>query len=142
MIEMNPLKEYIIEEDISLIYELSNDFEGDIPKSFLRLAESTNNDGKKRDCYGIVLKEGEKMVYRAAFTELFSGEGLSLGILVMTIPKGNYHSILIEDWNQKIMQIGPTFDQILKSGKVDTMSPCIEYYKTERELVCMVKSLE
>lgn len=137
---MNPIESYEVKEEVSLVYEISYDFAQDIPASFLRLAERLKNNGQERECYGIVLKEKGEMQYRATYTELYSGEGSALGIPTMVIPKGRYESIQMEDWSQKLMQIGPTFDQILKSGKVDIESPCIEYYKTKRELICMVKS--
>jgi hypothetical protein len=142
MIEMNPMEEFYIEKDICLVYELANDFESDIAASFLRLAEKIKNDGKKRDCYGIVISEKNVMQYRAAYTESNSGEGIALRIPTIVIPRGNYYSIRMEDWSKKLLQIGPTFDQLLQSGKVDLKSPCIEYYKTERELICMIKSSE
>jgi hypothetical protein len=138
--QMNPIEEFIVERDIELIYEVATDFGQDIAQSYVRLAEKTGHSGEKRDCYGLVLKTGKGMEYRGAFTQLCSNEGLEKQIPVFTIPSGKYYSILIENWNQKLLEIGPTFDQILQSGKVDTMSPCIEYYRTESELICMVKA--
>jgi len=142
MKEMNPIEEFILESDVDVMYEIAVDFGQDIAQSFVRLADKIQNDGKKRDCYGIVLKANGAMQYRAAFNELYEGEAESLGIPSFQIEKGKYWAIKIEQWNQKLLEIGPTFDQILKSGKVDTNSPCIEYYHTESDLICMVKSLD
>lgn len=139
---MNPIEDYEIERTISILYEIAEDFGQDIAQAFVRLAEKAQNNGQQRACYGIILKENNTMQYRAGFNELFEGEGESLGISTFLIPKGQYCSIHIENWNQKLLEIGPTFDQILKSGKVDTSSPCIEYYQTEKDLYCMVRKLE
>lgn len=138
---MNPIKEYIIDKDIELIYELATDFGQDIAQTFVRLAEKVGHSGEKRDCYGFISKTASGMQYHGAFTQLNPNEGHDKSIPTFIIPKGKYYSILIENWNQKILEIGPTFDQILKSGLVDRTSPCIEFYQTEKDLVCMVKSL-
>jgi hypothetical protein len=139
--QMNPILNYVIENDIELMVEKSNDFGQDIAQSFVRLAEKIGHQNEKRDCYGLITKSEMKTIYYAGFTQVNPNEAKDKNIETMNLPKGNYQSILIENWNQKLLEIGPTFDQILKSGKVDTMSPCIEFYKSESELICMVKAL-
>jgi predicted transcriptional regulator YdeE len=138
---MNPILPYTIDADILVMTELAEDFGKGIGESFVRLAEKLHTPGEKRDCYGIVDMPSTGMRYRAAFTELKSGEAIEKNLPQFVIPCGHYASITIENWNQKMMEIGPTFDQILKSGKADRSAPCIEFYKTETELICMVKSV-
>lgn len=142
MQEMNPIEPIARTEDTLVIIEEASDFGKGIGEAFVRLAEKLNTQGQKRECYGIVTKKQEGMTYYAAFTELYSSEAEQKSLPTFLIPKGNYQSIRIDHWNEKILQIGPTFDQILKSGKVDTLSPCVEYYRTEQELICMVKDLD
>jgi hypothetical protein len=141
MNEMNSMVEYDIKNDIEVIFEVAKDFGQDIAQSYVRLAEKIGHSGEKRDCYGLVVKTDKGIEYRGGFTSLSSTEAKEIAIPSFTIPSGNYFSILIENWNQKLLEIGPTFDQILKSGKVDTSSPCIEFYKTNKELICMVRAL-
>lgn len=141
MYNMNPMEVYRIDAPIIVIIEKAEDFGKGIGEAFVRLAEKLENKGQKRDCYGIVMKENDEMCYYAAFTELYPQESKEKSLPTHNISSGVYQSIRVEDWNKNILHIGPTFDQILKSGKVDTSSPCIEFYKTERELICMVKSL-
>jgi predicted transcriptional regulator YdeE len=134
------MEAYHMEFPILVIIEKADDFGKGIGEAFVRLAEKLDNNGQKRDCYGIVLKEDEGMNYYAAFTELYEGEAIEKEMSTYTISLGDYRSIRVDEWNKNILHIGPTFDQILKSGKVDTSSPCIEFYKTEQELICMVKA--
>ncbi len=141
MLQMNSIQEFYIDNDINLIYEVAQDFGQDIAQTFVRLAEKIGHSGEKRDCYGLIFKEEKGMEYRGAFTMINPNEGIDKNIPVFTIPSGKYYSILIENWNQKILEIGPTFDQILKTRKVDTLCPCIEFYQTNKNLICLVKSM-
>jgi effector-binding domain-containing protein len=137
---MNNIIPYSIEAEIVVMIEKAVDFGQDIAQSYVRLAEKLGHKvSDKRDCYGLVLKVNDTMAYYGGFTQAIQNEAIDKSIETHIIPAGNYQSILIEDWNKKLLEIGPTFDQILKSGLVDMMSPCIEYYKSETELICMVK---
>jgi len=89
----------------------------------------------------LVIKLESGMTYYAGFTELYEGEAREKELPSKVIESGHYLSLLVDDWNQNILHIGPTFDRLLQSGRVDISSPCIEFYRTEKELVCMVKSL-
>ena len=137
---MNSMEPYKIESTIIVIIEKAEDFGKGIGEAFVRLAEKLEHKGEKRECYGIVTKEEDGMNYFAAFTELYPGEASEKSLPSFTIASGDYQSIRLDEWNKNILHIGPTFDQILKSGKVDTSAPCIEFYKTEQELLCMVKA--
>ncbi len=139
--EMNPMTHWIQEGNVKLIVERAEDFGKGIAESFVRLASKLDTPGQRRECYGIFAKENGTMHYFAAFTELYEGEAESKKLPMKDIEAGNYLSILITDWNKNLLHIGPTFDQLLKSGLVDTSAPCIEYYRTEQELVCMVKAI-
>ena len=139
---MNPMEVHIMDSPVLVIIEKAEDFGKGIGEAFVRLAEKLENKGQKRNCYGIVLKEDNGMNYYAAYTELYDGEAIEKSLPTFTIASGNYYTIRIEEWNKNILHIGPTFDQILKSGKVYTSTPCIEFYKTEQELICMVKAIQ
>jgi hypothetical protein len=134
------MEPYDIATPILVITEIAEDFGKGIDEAFVRLAEKLEYKGEKRECYGIVAKEEDGMNYYAAYTELYPGEASEKSLPSFTIASGDYQSIRLDEWNKNILHIGPTFDQILKSGKVDTSAPCIEFYKTERELICMVKA--
>ena len=142
MYSMNFMETYEIAAPILVIAEIAEDFGKGIGEAFVRLAEKLDNKGQKRDSYGILLKEEDGMNYYAAYTELYEGEAIEKSLPSFTISSGNYFSIQVKEWNKNILHIGPTFDQILKSGKVDTSSPCIEFYKTEEELICIVKAIQ
>lgn len=138
--QMNPIESYTIYHDIHLMVEKAENFGKDIADAFVRLAEKLANNGQKRECYGIVLNDNSGMSYYAGMTELYAGENKEKSIYLMTIPAGDYRAIKVENWNQNILHIGPTFDQILTSGQVEANAPCIEYYRTETELLCMIRA--
>lgn len=138
--KMNPIEKWEQTHDVILMVEQAHDFGKGIGEAYLRLAEKIHKPNQKRDCYGIIVNDGEAMQYNAGFTEIYEGEASENSISTMQISKGVYYAIRVSDWNQNLLQIGPTFDQLLKSGRVDTSAPCIEFYRTEQELICMVKA--
>lgn len=136
---MNAIESYVIASPILLwIFPAENFGEG-IAQSFVQLANNLGHQGEKRDCYGIVTKEEEAMVYYAGMSPLPADNDRPNTLKTYEILAGSYAMIRISDWNQNLLHIGPTFDQILKSGLVNPSSPCIEYYISENELYCMVQ---
>lgn len=142
LFEMNPIEEVIIKVPITLAVEESEDFGKGIIEAFVRLAEKLEHNGERRESYGLISKNNQVMTYHAGFTLTSENEAKLKQIPVIEIPAGIYHAIRIDHWNQHLQYIGPAFDQLIKSGTVDISSPCIEYYKTETELVCMILSKE
>jgi hypothetical protein len=137
---MNDILPFQITNDITLIVEKAENFGSGIAEAFVRLAEKIGHQGVKRDCYGIIIQVNNEMNYFAGYSELHDNEASEKGLPISIIPAGNYQSILIENWNQNLLKIGPTFDQIVRSNKVDRTSPFIEFYQTEQKLICMIQS--
>lgn len=138
--EMNPINHWFQEASLTLIVEKADDFGKGIAESFVRLADKLNTPGQRRECYGIITKENGNLEYYAAFTELYEKEAEDKKLPKRILESGKYVSIVIHEWNKNLLHIGPTFDQILKSGLADANKPCIEFYKSEQELVCMVQA--
>lgn len=83
--------------------------------------------------------ESGKIVYKAAVVEAFPGEGASYGCETFRIPPGEYATETIMGWREKLETIGPTFMRLLEHPQLDTNFPCVEWYRDERELLCMVR---
>jgi predicted transcriptional regulator YdeE len=132
-------------------YHLSNDveimclpvptFPNGIPDAFDKLSKMfpTLND---RVFYGISYntKEGE-MIYKAAVSSNAADEAGKLNLEPFTISKGEYLTETIVDWRNKISNIGKTFQALVANETIiDKYAVCIEWYKTDDELMCMVKT--
>ena len=66
-----------------------------------------------------------------------------MGFEKSTIPGGKYATRKIIDWSSKIQEVAPTFQQLVKDSielghKVDDNRPSLEFYRSFRELICMI----
>lgn len=91
-----------------------------------------------RKFYGAVL--GDE--YRACVTIDRSDDPGSLPHPTWTLPGGKYARRRILDWEQHLHLIGPTIQALLSRTDVDTSRPCLEFYRSQKELLVMVPVLE
>ena|SRR5215210_4175028 len=93
-----------------------------------------------RTFYGISYGDGKGgIIYQAAVTESFEGEAEKYGCESFTIKKGEYLTEPITDYMKNIETIGTTFQRLLADPRLDSNSYCLEWYKNDREMFCMVK---
>ena len=93
-----------------------------------------------RDFYGIsYLDDQGKIVYKAAVSALES-EGPSKHGEPFTIKKGSYIGETLHGWMDKTDKIKDVFMRLMEDPRMDRSYPCIEWYKTDQEMICMVKS--
>lgn len=132
------MKNFTLQEDIRLLYVTAKKFPDGILDAFKEL------EGKLPDCdrpfYGIS-KPNEKgvIVYKAAALEKEKGEGGNAGLETFVIPNGEYLTETLYDFKQNPTVFGDCFDRLLRTPQLDPASYCIEWYKSEEEVLCMVK---
>ena len=96
-----------------------------------------------RSFYGIsFMDENGAMVYIAAAIEQFEGEAEKYNCEKYTIEKGEYVAEKINRWRQKTDCIKDVFHQLMQSSNADKTKPAVEWYKSEEEMFCMIKTLE
>lgn len=93
---------------------------------------------KGRKFYGVVL--GDE--YRACVALDPADDPRSLPHPTWTLPGGKYVRRRILDWEQHLDLIGPTIQALLRRRDVDTSRPCLEFYRSQKELMVMVPVLE
>ncbi|MBO9571537.1 MAG: hypothetical protein J7497_04930, partial [Chitinophagaceae bacterium] len=97
-------------------------------------------DGNKRAYYALSwFDENGKIIYIAAVKESYSGEGKIYNLDNYTINKGEYLAANIQDWMLKTDSIGKVFHDLMKEPGVDFTKPCVEWYKSDKEMMCLVK---
>lgn len=127
-----------LNQDVKVFCVTADTFPNGVEAAYNKLYAIAGNDG--RTVYGLS-KPNEKgaIIYKAAATEKFDGEGGQLGLETFTIPKGEYVTETIHNWKNNMQKFGPTFQALLDNPRLDWASWCVEWYKSDDEVVCMVK---
>ncbi len=99
-------------------------------------------EGLNRSYYGLSYMTAEgNVVYIAAVEEKNKGEAEKNRCERYTIDKGKYSSVTIKDWRQKTDCIKDVFQGMMEQKNIDHTKPCVEWYKDDDEMCCMLKLL-
>lgn len=99
-------------------------------------------EGLNRSYYGLSsMTPDGKVVYIAAVEEKNKDEAEKNKCERYTIEKGKYFTVTINGWRQKTDSIKDVFHEMMQLQNVDHMKPCIEWYKNDDEMCCMLKAL-
>ena len=133
------MENYELVRDIMVIYVPSTSFPDGIPAAFDNLkSRLTSKDG--RLFFGISWPDkNRKIIYKAATEEKYKGEGEKYGLETFIIKKGIYISELVKDYKKDLSQIGATFQRLLQHPELDTTGYCLEWYKGDDDVLCLVK---
>jgi predicted transcriptional regulator YdeE len=114
-------------------------FPDGIGAAFDALIERMPSD-QNRSYFGIsqMGSDGD-ILYYAAAEETFEGEASSYGYDIYLVKEGEYLTVTVKDWRQKTHCIKDVFEAMLDDDRIDKTNPCIEWYKNDDEMVCMVK---
>ena len=93
----------------------------------------------ERKYFGISRPEDGVIVYKAAAEELTPGEGEKLDCETMVLKKGNYISIVINDYMKDIPSIQKTFKELLDYPGIDPKGYCVEWYISDKDVRCMIR---
>lgn len=128
---------YKLDKDIYTICIKAHSFPEGIMDAFDKL-KTLVPDTTGRNLYGISRPENGKIVYRAAVSADKS-EAEQKGAENFTIKAGNYITGTPVDWEAHKEKIGDTFQTLLAYPGIDPNGACVEWYKPNGKLVCMVR---
>jgi predicted transcriptional regulator YdeE len=133
------MEKYELIENINVMYVPAVSFPEGIQSAFENLERNLpSNDDRK--LFGISWPDKNgKIMYKAAAEEKYKGEGKKYGLDIFTIKKGTYISKLIKDYKKDLSQIGATFRQLLQHPELDINGYCLEWYKGNDDVLCLVK---
>jgi hypothetical protein len=95
---------------------------------------------EKRSFYGVSwFTDNGAIMYYALANEIFDGEAEKYGDHTRIIPKGKYLTIRVKDWRKKTDTIKDVFGEMMNDERSDKNKPCVEWYKTEEEMLCMMQ---
>jgi hypothetical protein len=129
----------ILSDDIEVFYVTASSFPEGIQAAFDELESKVSTlEGRTR--YGISRPEnGGAIVYKAGVAAKVPGEGKKYGCATMIIPKGQYLSIGISDFQNHLEDIGCAFKDILAEPQIDPNGYCVEEYYSDNDMRCMVR---
>ncbi len=114
-------------------------FPNGIPEAFDALSKLLPTM-ENRVFYGIsYMDKMGKIIYNVAVSSTSANEAERYNCEPFTIKKGEYLAATIMDWRENIPGIGKTFQEMFTDDRVDKNSICVEWYKTDVELMCMAK---
>lgn len=134
------MKKYQLDENVPVLCQAVESFPNGITEAFNELAKKLPL-ANGRSYYGIsYMDKAGKIIYKVAAQK--TDKDNSSGFESFVIPKGEYLSEKITHWREHLQDIGPTFDKLMKDPHMDQNVPCIEWYKTNEEMLCLVKTKE
>jgi hypothetical protein len=100
-------------------------------------------DGSHRAYYGLShIDEMGKIIYKAAAEENYAGEAEKYNCKRYLIEKGEYLSVTITNWRDNTECIKDVFHDMMEDDRADKTKDVVEWYKTETEMLCLVKVKE
>ena len=115
------------------------DFPAGVGEAFEALVKMIS-EGFNRSFFGISrITEKGQVIYIAAAEESFEGEAKKYNCDRYVIEKGEYLMVLVRDWRKKTGCIKDVFHEMMQDNRFDNTKPCIEWYKNDDEMLCMIK---
>jgi len=100
-------------------------------------------DGSHRAYYGLShIDEMGKIIYKAAAEENYAGEAEKYNCKRYLIEKGEYLAVSITNWRDNTDCIKDVFHDMMEDDRADKTKEVVEWYKTETEMLCLVKAKE
>jgi hypothetical protein len=135
------MKKHTLNDEVKIFYITAKSFPDGIQEAYDTLDKKLGiTDG--RTFYGISYMEDGKIIYKAAVAESFDGEATQLGCETMIVSKGNYLTETIMNWRENMAAFSPSFQKLLDTPNLDRNSFCVEWYKSDEEVMCMVKLVD
>lgn len=123
--------------DIELAYVTATSFPMDVMAAHEQVRAALP-EVVGRNFYGISRLDRGNIVYKAG-AELLPTDGQNvLAGSRMTLKKGNYCSIAIENFMDNMPAIGRAFQLLLTQPGLDPNGFCLEWYYNDTDVLCMV----
>jgi hypothetical protein len=133
------MENYKLKADVPVFCVTASSFPDCVQEAFQTL-EKMLPTMNGRTFYGISwLNENNEIVYKAAVNESYTGEAARYACEPFVIRKGDYLTETVMNWCDDTTTIGTTFKKLLADPRMDASYPCVEWYKSDKEMMCMVK---
>lgn len=139
--QIEVMEKLTLEKNLNVFGMEVTTFPAGIEEAFDALIKQTGDSAGERNYYGVssINKDG-KMIYKAVAEERYEGEAKKFNYEKDMIEKGEYLYKTLYHWANKTCMIKDIFSEMINDEHVDTMKPCVEWYKNDEEMLCMVKA--
>ena len=136
------MEKIIFENDIKVFGIEVKNFPAGISEAFDELIQKTGDCAGAREYYGVSSMDDKgRMLYKAVAEEKFDGEANQYGYPKSIIERGEYLFTALREWQTKTHCIKDIFYEMIKDERVDKTKPCVEWYKSSDEMLCMMKTI-
>jgi len=133
------METYDLKKDLKVFGKEVKTFPQAVKEAFSSLLNMIP-DGFKRSYYGLSYMDDKgKMVYIATAEEKDEGEAEKYNCERYTVEKGEYLAVTLDDWLKKVDCIKDIFHEMMEDDRADITRPVVEWYKTETEMLSLVK---
>jgi hypothetical protein len=134
------MEKFQVKEDINTFGVHVTTFPAGVGEAFEKLSKELEN-GMHRPWYGISWMDDKgKVVYYANSAEISPNEAAKYKYETLLIEKGEYYCEPVKNWRSNLDCIKDVFHDMMESGKTDSNKPCIEWYKSDDEMLCLIKA--
>lgn len=125
--------------DLKVFYKEVNNFPEGVAEAF-RYLENLHPSICERSFFGISHEVKNKpLVYWAAVEECYQGEAEAYGCNTFVIGSGAYLTETIPDFMKNLNSIPNAFRTLMADPRRDGNFPCVEWYRSDREMTCMIR---
>ncbi|WP_338472436.1 transcriptional regulator [Niallia sp. XMNu-256] len=133
----------IIKDHIKVYYERAKSF----PEGILTAHQTLHSIipfSQHRRYFGISRPEGKDgvIVYKAAAEQLEEDQIKNFPLDTFMIAKGTYQCITVLNYANDPQNISKAFEELTALSTIDPKGYCIEWYCNDRDVRCMVRTIE
>jgi hypothetical protein len=141
VLQSKTMEKIVFENDINLFGKTVTTFPLGIGEAFDELIKATGDCAAERNYYGLsyITNDG-KIIYTVAAEEKYSGEAEKFNYQESIIEHGEYVSEVLHNWKNCTGEIKNIFEAMMNDEHVDKTKPCIEWYKDDEEMLCLMKT--
>jgi predicted transcriptional regulator YdeE len=133
------MEKHTLKADVKTFCITAPDFPHGIITAFQAL-EKLHPSICERPFFGISFEKNPgEIVYKAAVEEKYEGEAENYGCETFVIKKGEYLAETIIGFMNDIRSIPEAFSRLKAAGEADNNFPCVEWYKSDKEVLCLVR---
>lgn len=135
---MNSKEIFSISEDIHVLTFKASSFPQGIAEAHTKIQSQFSNIHEKT-IFGISRPENGNINYWSAIKLTHYGNTDDFGVGQFTISKGEYISIMVNNYIEDPLSISSAFQSLTRHPGIDPEAYCIEWYLGEKDVKCMIK---
>ena len=129
---------FILTETFKLICTQVHTFPQGIGEAFDELYNNLSSPDK-RHYFGLSwMDEQGKIVYKVAAEKLENDPLTDNNYETAVLPASEYLVLRLKNWQEHLDDIKTMFGQLLEDPRTDKTFPCVEWYRNDDEMWCMM----